>query len=239
MRQDETSRLYQSLIDRFSKEELRTLCFDLGVEYEDLPGEGRAAKARELVAHLDRRDRLSELIQVVDSSQDASCIQEQIAVSPSTFDKNHGYGLLPRSSSSVDGKSRVWDGFLILVTSTIILAVWILHISLPGGGGYLMPDWTESIWLPLVVTVVGGAILLVVEYRTKWFARWRAGQKDSDELSGSTDSKTPEGIRGNIQIGNSIIDVLRGTKVFRNLQIFGGRIEVRDQEKADEESSTT
>jgi len=37
---------------------------------------------------------------------------------------------------------------------------------------------------------------------------------------------TPSGIRENVQIGSPIIRVLRGVRVFRNLQIERGRIEV-------------
>jgi formylglycine-generating enzyme required for sulfatase activity len=46
----------------FDEEELRTLCFDLRVNYDDLRGEGRASKARELVAYLLRRGRILELV---------------------------------------------------------------------------------------------------------------------------------------------------------------------------------
>jgi hypothetical protein len=56
------SRLRQILAERFDEGELRTLCFDLGIEYDDLPGKGRADKARELVAYLERRDRIPDLI---------------------------------------------------------------------------------------------------------------------------------------------------------------------------------
>jgi tetratricopeptide (TPR) repeat protein len=58
------SHLRRTLVESLSEGELRDLCFDLGVEYADLPGEGRADKARELVRHLDRRDRISQLIEV-------------------------------------------------------------------------------------------------------------------------------------------------------------------------------
>jgi predicted nucleotidyltransferase len=36
------------LYERFSESDLRTLCFDLGLEYNGLPGDGTANKAREL-----------------------------------------------------------------------------------------------------------------------------------------------------------------------------------------------
>jgi uncharacterized protein len=55
------SQLLQTLTDHFSDDELRTLCFKLGVDYEDLPGQSRAAKARELVAYCERHDRVVDL----------------------------------------------------------------------------------------------------------------------------------------------------------------------------------
>jgi hypothetical protein len=56
------AQLRQNLAEYFSDSELRDVCFDLGVSYDDLGGEGKADKARELVAHLDRRGRLEELV---------------------------------------------------------------------------------------------------------------------------------------------------------------------------------
>jgi hypothetical protein len=55
--------LREMLVDRFDDTELRTLCFDLEVDYDGLSGEGKADKARELIAYLARRERLAELIE--------------------------------------------------------------------------------------------------------------------------------------------------------------------------------
>ena len=57
----DTSMLRRLITERFDLEELRTLCFDLGVDFDSLPGEGKAAKARELVALFARRDGLHQL----------------------------------------------------------------------------------------------------------------------------------------------------------------------------------
>ncbi|MCA9972091.1 MAG: hypothetical protein KC425_17830, partial [Anaerolineales bacterium] len=52
-----------SLLDRyFNEEELRTLCFHLGVDYDNLGGRGKAANARELVTRLHRQQRLAALL---------------------------------------------------------------------------------------------------------------------------------------------------------------------------------
>ena len=56
------AQLRQNLAEYFSDGELRDACFDLGVSYDDLGGQGRADKARELVAYLDRRGRTEELV---------------------------------------------------------------------------------------------------------------------------------------------------------------------------------
>jgi hypothetical protein len=57
-------RLRQILSSRFDMDELRTLCFDLGVDFDDLPVQGKSNKARELVGHLARRNQISHLISV-------------------------------------------------------------------------------------------------------------------------------------------------------------------------------
>jgi len=62
--QNRNSRLRQILIDYFDEGELRTLCADLQVDYDTLPGEGKDNQARELVSYLDRRSRLAELVKV-------------------------------------------------------------------------------------------------------------------------------------------------------------------------------
>lgn len=55
--------LHQVLVERFDCEELQTLCFYVNVDYESLTGRGKSGKARELIKHLQRRDRLFELVQ--------------------------------------------------------------------------------------------------------------------------------------------------------------------------------
>lgn len=63
--QDHLIRLRQILLNRFNEEELRTLCFDLALDYDMLPGRGKEGKARELLAYLERRNRLSELVELL------------------------------------------------------------------------------------------------------------------------------------------------------------------------------
>ncbi|MDX1616641.1 MAG: hypothetical protein R3300_20200 [Candidatus Promineifilaceae bacterium] len=54
-------KLRNLLRDSFSEDDLRDLCFDLGLDYDNLPGDGKAAKAREIVIYFGRRQRLPDL----------------------------------------------------------------------------------------------------------------------------------------------------------------------------------
>ena len=59
------------LIGRFSLSELRDLCYLLKIDYESLPAEGKAGKARELVMFAERREKTPDLIYAVANFQPA------------------------------------------------------------------------------------------------------------------------------------------------------------------------
>jgi hypothetical protein len=50
------------IVEHFDDEELRTLCFDTDVDYDNLRGQGKEAKARELIDYMQRQGRLGDLI---------------------------------------------------------------------------------------------------------------------------------------------------------------------------------
>jgi hypothetical protein len=54
--------LRRNLTDYFSDDELRALCSEIGIDYEHLRGQGKAAKASELVRTLAARGRIPELV---------------------------------------------------------------------------------------------------------------------------------------------------------------------------------
>ena len=56
------TRLHQFILEHFDREDLRTLSFDLSVDYDSLPAEGKAAKARELILALGHRHHLDRLL---------------------------------------------------------------------------------------------------------------------------------------------------------------------------------
>jgi hypothetical protein len=63
-RKEHISRLRSSLVKRLSESELRSLCFDLDIDYENIPGASKEDKIRELLIHLERRKRINELITI-------------------------------------------------------------------------------------------------------------------------------------------------------------------------------
>lgn len=63
------SRLREFLVERYNVEELKTLCADLSVDYDNLAGGAKESKARELVLYLQRVDRLTELMQIVQKTR--------------------------------------------------------------------------------------------------------------------------------------------------------------------------
>jgi hypothetical protein len=56
------SELRQTINRLFNEQDLRTLCFDVGVDYDDIGGETKESKVRELILHQYRRGLLRNLI---------------------------------------------------------------------------------------------------------------------------------------------------------------------------------
>ncbi|MEZ4592137.1 MAG: hypothetical protein R3D55_13495 [Chloroflexota bacterium] len=54
--------LQEPLATSFNLDELRQLCFSLNIDYENVPGETKEAKVRELICYCYRRDHLNALL---------------------------------------------------------------------------------------------------------------------------------------------------------------------------------
>lgn len=92
--------LVKKISERFSEEEIRTLCFEMGVEYDDLRGEGRAAKARELVKWCDYRNRIDDLsLKCFTARPDVDWVDEIAHASPLSIQK-----ALPGMGASASSK---------------------------------------------------------------------------------------------------------------------------------------
>ncbi len=59
------STLHKQIDQYFSFSEVRTLCFDLGVDFENIPGDIRSAFIRNLLISLAKQNRLQELVDQV------------------------------------------------------------------------------------------------------------------------------------------------------------------------------
>lgn len=59
---EQLSLLRQNIIEYFNKDELRSLCFDLGIRYDDLEGDTISRKSLALVEYLNKRQRIPQLI---------------------------------------------------------------------------------------------------------------------------------------------------------------------------------
>lgn len=75
------SRLRQLIFELFNEDELRSLCSDLDVHYDGLPGRGTEAKAHDLVHYMRRRQRLAELLEVCRQLRPKADWPEEIAES--------------------------------------------------------------------------------------------------------------------------------------------------------------
>lgn len=63
------SALRKFIVESFSDGDLRTLCFDLGVNYDELSVEGIGNKARELILHFEHRCRLHDLLECLEEER--------------------------------------------------------------------------------------------------------------------------------------------------------------------------
>jgi formylglycine-generating enzyme required for sulfatase activity len=61
--------LRKLLIKHFDPEELRVLCFDLGLDYEELAGTTKSTKMQDLITYLERRGELPRLLDEVKSQR--------------------------------------------------------------------------------------------------------------------------------------------------------------------------
>ena len=79
--------LRENLVEYFSQEELRSLCFDLGVDWDRLRGEEKAGKVTALLTSLDNTGRIPELTERCTGLRPNVLWQEilQAAEAPSPF----------------------------------------------------------------------------------------------------------------------------------------------------------
>ncbi len=65
-------KLRRKISDRFSEDEIRTLCFDLDIDYDNLGGSTKNGKTRELINHIKRNGRLPDLMTLIKQERPTS-----------------------------------------------------------------------------------------------------------------------------------------------------------------------
>jgi len=90
-----TSELHRLLAKHYDLEELRTLAFDLGVDWDELGGETKSARARELIAYLKRRNRLGDLVAAIETSRPDVVQELQTVMSVVPTQGIPGQGITP------------------------------------------------------------------------------------------------------------------------------------------------
>lgn len=171
--------LLDLLKQRYDLEELRTLCFDVGVNFDDLRGEGRSGKARELILQLQRTGRLGELISRVCTEHPEVNEAELNEFSDEVATIAHSTKGWAHSSASDGSLGRVTAALIVPLILwlgvPITLLLWVASPRdtprLTGAFGSLLRD---NMWRSLLLVglaIVWLAIGWVLLKRMRWKPR--------------------------------------------------------------------
>jgi hypothetical protein len=107
---DNLSNLHRFIVTRYRLEDLRTLCLNMSVEYQNLGGEGLSGKARELILQMGRRGKLDLLLTALQQSRPELFSRAGFSTDPAALEAL--YAELPRyeAERTKDGAKRVEGG---------------------------------------------------------------------------------------------------------------------------------
>lgn len=91
----------------FSEGELRTLAFDLNIDYEDLAGANKAAKTRELISFVHRRDRLEDLIAYAAKARPNHYLLSQLSSDPDQAVSSTSLNIGDFGTTAIQGMGNV------------------------------------------------------------------------------------------------------------------------------------
>lgn len=117
--------LQRFIVKHYSLEELRTLCFDLNILYDDLGGEGINTKASELLLVLGQQHELHDLIAVLQRTRPILLAQAGLEIDANTLEKL--YLDLPSFEKQTKSRSQK-------LLEQVRLTQWIALILLPSIG---------------------------------------------------------------------------------------------------------
>jgi len=125
--------LRDTLTQGFDEGELRTLCFDLDVDYDCLPGEGKANKARELVEYFERRGELYKLIRRVRMLRSNAMETGHLPPVPEAAQMNGDrawYEFVVRTLADIDKRLDTLTAFVVGVVSLSLVTFLLVLVLL-------------------------------------------------------------------------------------------------------------
>jgi hypothetical protein len=120
-RQENLAELRRLLIAHFDESELRDLCFELAIDYEDLPGQGKRSKCRELVTYVRRRGLTSKL--VAECRKQRPNVEWPEIASPAPPETKEDRHVQSREMTFL-----IWGA--IILTAGILLIIFLNNLSL-------------------------------------------------------------------------------------------------------------
>ena len=144
-------RLRHILGEYFDEDDLQVLCFDLQVDYEELPGETKSQKAAALITHMARLDRVAELIDLCSQARPNvpwADLRAAAVENPLVVDE-----LPDEIAAEFAARSRRWGrslsrraigiwlavGFVVLVS-----AAWLVYTAVAPDTSLLFADFEEG-----------------------------------------------------------------------------------------------
>jgi hypothetical protein len=127
---DDLTRLRRFVVEHYDLEDLRTLCFDLGIRYDDLGGEGTAAKARELILRMARRRRLDELLAALRKNLPELFEQAGFSTDAAALEAIYAGlgGAIPLDAERDKRSDLKRIGALVLAAASLIIAAIVVRV---------------------------------------------------------------------------------------------------------------
>lgn len=135
------ARLHRLIVERLSLSDLRTLCFNLGINYDDLPGEAMSDKTRELILEMGRRRQLEHLLTDITQTRPDLAEEPILRTDPAALDTL--YDWLPKRTVkplSIPSRRRIWPWVVVAVLTVAVTGGIFL---LTGGYQQLFPSDNE------------------------------------------------------------------------------------------------
>ena len=160
----ERARLRQFLQNHFNLEELKTLAFDLGIDYELFPHDTVPAFTRELIAYCQRMDKIACLLTEVSKQRPISELEGHIQeLGPSSVDNRRDVvgGESLSSNSPSQGSALKFPalrprakGFLALAGIGIVGTIWFA----------VAPQLQEGNWLSGLTATLAKALVITCPF---------------------------------------------------------------------------